>query len=270
MDRVLACEDDLTPRARGRALGARAFLAFWQGDADAAKADFAAALERFREVRDDEGIAYCSGGLGMLAMFVSGGTSGDAELRKAGRLLAELGDRWGSVFTQNLLNFARTSTALPDGEHEYRSVLDQAEAVGALHQIAVAQANVGRYYIGRGDAERALPHLHASLEALVGMRSRGLVVYLLDALAEGSLLLGEAERAVRLSAAAQAIRDAISAPLNLAARERNRRNLEAAKEDLDEERFHEAWVDGAAMSLDEAAAEALAVQPRSAAQPASG
>jgi predicted ATPase len=268
MDRVLARNDRLSARARARALGARGYLAFWQGDADAARTDLTAALDRFRGLRDDEGIAYCSGGLGMVEMFASGGTAGVAELREAERLLAERGDRWGAVMMQNARNWARvTSAVLPESEHEYRSVLDQAEAVGAPHQIAVAQANLGRYYIGRGDAERALPHLHASLEALVGMRHKGGVVYLLDALAEGSLLLGEAAHAVRLLAAAETIRDAIGAPAFPAARERNRRNLETAKALLDDDRFHEAWIDGAAMSLGEAAAEARAVQPRTAGQP---
>jgi predicted ATPase len=267
MDRVLAREDRLSSRARARALGARGYLAFWQGDAGAAKTDLTAALELFRALGEDEGVAYCSGGLGIVEMFASSATAGEAELREAGRRLAECGERWGSVMMQNARNWARvTAAVLSDSEHEYRSVLDQAEAVGAAHQIAVARANLGRYYMGRGEAERAFPHLQASLEALVGMRHKGGIVYLLDWLAEGSLLLREPERAVRLLAAAETIRDAIGAPAFPAARERNRRNLEAAKTDLDEDRFNEEWLAGAAMSVDEAAAEARAVGAPTAAQ----
>jgi hypothetical protein len=120
----------------------------------------------------------------------------------------------------------------------------------------VAQANLGRYHIYRGDAEHALPHLHASLDTIAGMRHKGGVVYLLDAIAEGLLLLGDVERAVRLLAAAETMREAIGAPAVPAARERNRRNLDRLKADLDEDRFREAWADGAAMSLDKAATEA--------------
>lgn len=263
MDRVLARKDELSPRARARALGARGYLAFWQGDPNAAGTDLAAALERFRELSDDEGIAYCSGGLGMVAMFASGATSGEAEVREAERRLGERGDRWGSIMMQNVLNWARAlSAVLPDSDHEYRSALDQAQANGSPHQIAVAQANLGRYNIYRGDAERALPHLHASLETVARMRHKGGVVYMLDAIAEGSLLLGDPERAVRLLAAAQTMREAIGAPAFPAARDRNRRNLDRLKAHLDEDRFRKEWADGAALSLEEAAAEARAVQPR--------
>jgi predicted ATPase len=266
MDRVLTRDDRLSRRARARALGARGFLAFWQGDADAARTDLTAALDHFRGLDDDEGIAYCTGGLGIVENWTSGGTVGGAMLREAARRLDEHGDRWGAVMMQNSRNWASsarvTSSALPESEHDYRSTLDQAEAIGAPHQIALARANLGRYHIGRGEAESALPHLNASLQALVRIRHKGGLVYLLDALAEASLLLGEAEHAVRLLAAAETVRDAIGAPAFPAARERNRRNLEAAKANLDDDRFHEAWIAGAAMSLDEAAAEARAVQPR--------
>jgi hypothetical protein len=260
---VLARETELSSRGRASALGARGYLAFWQGDPQAASSDLAAALELFRQLGDDDGIGYCSGGLGMFAMFASGGATGEDQLREAERLLVQCGDKWGSVMLQNGLNWSRLlSPVLPDSDHEYRSTLDQAKAFGTPHQIAVAQANLGRYHVYRGDAGHALPHLHASLETIARMGHKGGVVYMLDAIAEGSLLLGDVERAVRLQAAAQTIREVIGAPALPAAAERNRRNLDRLKAELDEDRFNEAWAEGAAMSVDEAVAEARAVQPR--------
>jgi hypothetical protein len=67
---------------------------------------------------------------------------------------------------------------------------------------------------------------------------------------------------VRLLSAAQTMREAIGAPASPAARERNRRNVDRLKADLDEDRFRKEWAAGAALSLEEAAAEARAVQPR--------
>jgi predicted ATPase len=263
MDRLLAREAELSLRGRARALGARGYLAFWQGDPQAASNDLAAALEPFRELGDDEGIGYCSGGLGMLAMFASRGASGEDQLREAERLLVQCGDWWGSVMLQNALNWSRLmSPVLPGSDAEYRSVFDQAKAGGTPHQIAVAQANLGRYHVFRGDAERALPDLHASLETVARMGHKGGIVYMLDAIAEGSLLLQDLKRAVRLLAAAQTIRAAIGAPALPALRDRNRRNLDRLKAELDQDRFDKAWADGAQMSVDEAVAEALAVQPR--------
>ena len=84
--------------------------------------------------------------------------------------------------------------------------------------------------------------------------------------------LGQPERAARLFGAAEALREAIGAPLPPSGRDDHEREVAAARAHLDEHAFVQALAEGQAMSLEQAIAYALEgappAPPRPAAEPA--
>lgn len=73
---------------------------------------------------------------------------------------------------------------------------------------------------------------------------------------------GQPERAARLFAAAEALLDAIGAPLSPADRAESQRDLAAARAQLDSAAFAAAWDAGQVMSLEWAVDQALRTEDR--------
>src|ERR687896_1168133 len=101
----------------------------------------------------------------------------------------------------------------------------------------MAEANLARNYVNRGEPAPGLPHLSESLELVVPLRHKAGTAYVLDIGAEAAALRGAFERSVHLFAAADAIREASGAPLVASLRERNASNLEQLKERLGDVAF---------------------------------
>src|ERR671915_108823 len=259
LERVLERDAHLPPLAAAKARAPHGFLARWQGDHRRAVADLTRALQDFRELGAEEGIAYCLTALGLVAMH-AGHAAGEEQLLEAYRLFAQLGDRSGTVRVANSLNWARLAQGdIPETDAALRETLSGAEQLGSTEEVAMAEANLARYHVYRGEPAPGLPHLSESLELVVPLRHKAGTAYVLDVGAEAAALLGAFERSVHLFAAADAIREAIGTPLVASLRERNASNLEKLKDRLGDEAFRTAWSHGAAMSLDQAVAELVEV-----------
>ncbi len=252
LERVLEREADLSPMAAAKARAAHGLLARWQADYGPAIADLTRALQDFRELGAEDGIAYCLAALGLIEMH-AGKAAGEEKLLEAHRLFVQLGDRTGTVRVANFLNWARLAQGdIPETDALLRETLNDAEQLGSAEEVAMARANLGRYHVWRGEPAPGLPYLSASLELLVPLRHKAGTAYVLDVGAEAAALLGAIERSVQLFAAADAIREAIGAPLVASLRDRNASTLEGLKERLGSEAFRKAWSHGAAMGLDQA------------------
>jgi predicted ATPase len=257
MDGVLAHEDALSERGAARALAARGLIEFWQADYERAIPDVENALERFRALGDDEGIGYSLAALGLVEMLSTNGAEGEEKLREARRVLLSSGDRWAAILVRNGLNWAlQTTGTLPETDDEYRSALAEAEEHGSPDEVGQAHANLGRYHLYREDPERALPHLGESLDRTLRLRQKGAIASAFEAIAEGAMLLGDCERAARLLAAANVLREALGAAPRATAADRTERNVLKLRSALGADAFRLAWDAGERMTLEEAVAEA--------------
>jgi predicted ATPase len=123
--------------------------------------------------------------------------------------------------------------------------------------LADALNNLGWVALLRGDSERARA-LYAE-----SMRSHREVGFKVDApenllgLACVAAAQGESERAARLFGASEALPEAMGAPLEPGERALQEPYLAAARSQLDETSWQEAWAEGRAMTLEEAIAYAL-------------
>src|SRR5262249_4818170 len=108
-----------------------------------------------------------------------------------------------------------------------------------------------------GDCAAARTHYGESLTLFRELRDRREVAHVLESLAAVLLAQADAQKAVRLWGAAEALRESIGSPLPPNEREKHARQVAQARSVLDEEAFVSAWGEGRAMLWEQAVDDAL-------------
>jgi DNA-binding CsgD family transcriptional regulator len=186
-------------------------------------------LALFRDLRHTDGMAMVLSHLAWVA-----GDRGDHEravplFEEALALWQARGDAWGA-----------------------------AHALNGLADSARAQGNVARAAVL---SQQALAH-YAELRDRYRMAGR------MEDLAGVAGLLRLPEQAARLFGAAEGLRETVGAPVAADDRELYERDVAAVRAALDETAFAAAWAAGRALSIEEAVAEAMAVEPSAPPSPA--
>jgi len=193
-------------------------VAYLQGDYAAARTPFEECLAEFRELGDKWGVAGSLNSLGLIALYQGDYATACALLEECLAVFRELGDRRGVAASLNSLGLVA-----------YRQG-DNAVAWNVLGESLAINRELGDKW---GIAE--------SLQALA-------------ALAAG---WGQKERAARLWAAAEALREAIGAPLPPKDKEQIDREVAAVRAAIGEPAFSAGWTEGRAMTIDQAVEYAL-------------
>ena len=191
------------------------FASWLQGDFEQATVHCTAALAKFRELGDVEGIAWSLLSLGAIARYQS-------EPERAAALLAES-----------------------------RSL---AEGIGFREGIAWALEQLGLLAADRGDPAAA-GLLRQSLEIHRELQDRWRTSSVLEDLAALALATDAAGPAARLLAAAQAMRDAIGTVIAPCESAQHTRTLASVRAALGDDAFAAAWQQGLLASIDDLEAE---------------
>jgi predicted ATPase/Tfp pilus assembly protein PilF len=202
-----------------RSLNNLGIVADYQGDYAAAHALYEESLTIYRELGDKQGIANLLNNLGYLAYYQGDYAAAHALLEEGLTIFRELGDKWGI-----------------------------AESLGSLGLVAHAQ---GDYAAARALLEERLA-LYRELGEKLG------IAYAL----EGFMRLaaqGEVERVARLGGAAEALREAIGAPMLPHIRAGYEQDVAVAHAQVDEVVWEAAWTEGRALTPDQAISYALEV-----------
>jgi predicted ATPase len=237
------CEDRLVmarraPEGRGHAAAALeclGYVAYLEGDLEAAQELLARSLAMFREMDWQSGVARALMDLGDVAL-----AHGDAQ--QAGPLLEE-----GLALSRERRSQDRISPRLS------RELPDQEGIPWALYRLSrVAQR------------EADWPRAEALARESLGLRSElGLDGYYecnagcLESLGGVAAAQGQPECAVRLVAAAAALREEVGAPAPPIDRPELDRRETSLRETLGEQAFALAWAEGRAMTLEQSVACAL-------------
>jgi hypothetical protein len=99
-----------------------------------------------------------------------------------------------------------------------------------------------------GDYEQAGAHLNASLALMQEIKNWRGIASVLDCFATLTMAQQQARLAARLLGAAEALREAISAPVPPDERDDNEQTLAAARTQLGEKNFTAAWAEGRKMT----------------------
>jgi predicted ATPase/class 3 adenylate cyclase/DNA-binding CsgD family transcriptional regulator/Tfp pilus assembly protein PilF len=159
-------------------------------------------------------------------------------------------------------SLTRAIIAQDEGDHDTaQRLLDHAlflfEREGDSRQIALALANLGSLAAARGDFAAAHQRLSASLSIQRDLADMDGTAFVLDRFAALTAAQGRPARALRLAGAAAALRTVTDMPLSAAGQARLDGKLTPAWHALGEAAAAQARRDGAALSPEEAVAEAL-------------
>jgi tetratricopeptide (TPR) repeat protein len=250
-------------------LGCLAIIAKDHGDRTTAAALFHESLALWREVGDPTGIAGTLGYLGILAADERDAAAARSFYIESLALRREGRDQWGIAASLNNLGLL----ALREGDHAAaRALLAESlqirRELGDKRCMVISLNNLGLAACGQGDAETARVFLEESLALAREIGDRRSIAYSLEAFARLSVLKGDAgptagigslsaERAAVLCGAAEALREAIGAPLPPADRAQLEPVVTAARAALGEARFAVARAEGRGLALEQAVGYAL-------------
>jgi predicted ATPase len=261
-DRFDAAATDSATRAK--LLSEAGTFAFFRTDFDHALVLHGEALELYRELRDDSGVAFALMCLGAQYMEKGDHESAAPFLEEALALSHRIGDKRNIAGTlQNLAEVERQR-----GNYERAKMLGMESIALAREmedkwQLAMVVGWVGLLEVWSGDkpdlAEGFLKE-GLALDRELGNWAYG--AYCLEGFAGLAGARGQGARAARLWGAAEALRIDIGAPPSLDARPLYERSLAAARAQLGEAAWEAAFAEGRAMSAEEAAEYALGENDR--------
>jgi tetratricopeptide (TPR) repeat protein len=195
-------------------------LAFHQEQFARAVSFYEESLPFWRELGDAQSLAVTLGNLGEAVHYQGDLVRAEALYQEALAVCENLGDKQGLAFVLSHLGKLNR-----EGGEDRRAVARYAESITLCRQV--------------GD----LPRFAECLEGLAGTTA----------------VCAEPIRAARLFGAAEAVREAVDAPLPPVHRTDYEADVATVRAALDEATFAAAWATGRNLSLDEALAEAVAV-----------
>lgn len=239
---------------RAKGLMALGSVKYWQNDFVATRRYYEEGLEILRELDDKPGIAEAVYNLAFVYLIDRDSAGARSRYEESRRLAQELGDEqglantaWGLAMTA--IHERNWEAAQRFGEEtEARfTKLDDWFGISLAHFVFF---QIARY---RGDYEEADRLTRAYLDRTTAMDDVVSAFTMMDMYVILAMERGDHERAVRLGGAAQALREIYGggSPPPLVDVEDPR---ERARGILSDERIHDLWAEGLAMSMDEAIA----------------
>jgi predicted ATPase/class 3 adenylate cyclase len=202
----------------GVVLESLGILAFYREDLERAAIFYEQSLAVWRALDDSRMIGTMLANLGEVAHYRKDLAQAESLYREALGLLRELGDKRGAAF-----------------------------ALGQLGKVALA----------RGSVTDAAARFTESLELRQQAGDKAAIIESLEGLAAVAIAGGEVEKGVRVFGAADALRLAISVPLPASYAEEREQILASARSHLGMDAFTHQWLDGQAMSMQQATAYAM-------------
>jgi predicted ATPase/DNA-binding SARP family transcriptional activator len=247
-----------TPDVRSKTLNGAGNIAARRGEFASATRLFQESLALRRRIGDRRGIAIALNNLGLVAREQGDYSAARACHDESLTLKRDLGDLRGVAIALN--NLGIVSRDLGDeatAQACHEESLARFRDLGDSWGIALALNNLGRLARGRADYPLARELHLESLSLRRDLGDRLAISYSLDDVGRLALVEGNHRRAVRLFAAADAVREAIGAPLPPADRDAYERSVSSARVALGDSAFAAAWADGQAMEPERAISSAL-------------
>ena len=251
----------LSPSHRARALVV-AGMAWSEADAPVARARLEEGLRLCREQGDRRGQALALLLLGLLAVRDRDAAVSQARFEESLRLFRALAEGWGASFALIDLgmlpllqgDFDAAARRFEEGLAAARAAGDRVAIQRALYSLAVLAR-------ARGNEDQAAARFAAGLTMAGELRDRLNAGYFIMGLALSAARRGRQDESARLLGAAEAILQAIGAPLHRYGFEQpwHEQALAAVRAALDEAAFERARAAGRSLPLEEAITEALAV-----------
>jgi tetratricopeptide (TPR) repeat protein len=243
----------------GDAHNAAGAMALIQGDHAAALRHHERSIAIRRELSDQQGIAGSLNNLANVLRQLGNAEEAAAAFRDALQINRLLGNRsWAAI---NLSSLGLISVAEGDASAAFRYLeesLGICRELGNPQNTATALGVLADMAIGVGDQIAARSYLEENLRICLEIGDRSITAIGLAQMAAIENLACRPERAVRLSAAVQALGDAIGQSLPLEVQPQYDACVETARASLSPAAFVKSWDAGCALSWEDAIMDALA------------
>ncbi|HWQ11215.1 MAG TPA: tetratricopeptide repeat protein [Roseiflexaceae bacterium] len=234
------------------------FATFVRGDLDAARGFSEEGLALFRALGIRDKVAWALPDLGLILQTQGDYARSEEIFAEALVGASEAGDRYT---ISSILNY-QGQGALTQGDHAraealFAESLALRRKLGDRRGSTAVLANLSRATLARGDVARTRALI---VECLALARELGYQQGFSWGLGEAAALAsfqGQAEQAARLLGAAETLREASNIPIWPDDRARYEQIVAAVRAALGDEDFAAAWSAGAALTLEQAVAEAL-------------
>jgi predicted ATPase/DNA-binding winged helix-turn-helix (wHTH) protein len=224
-----------------------------RGDYAVAQSNFERSLACWRMLSDRLAIARCLHNLANVVKVRGDYPRARWALGEAADIFHELGDRTGAAWSINQQgDVARAQNDTAAARGLYQRALSAFREAGDPWGTARSLTDLAYIDCERGDHMDARFAFREALEIFAGLGHRRGTARALEGSACLALAQGQAERALKLAAAAAHLRQLISATLHQAEQSKLDQILLPAWESLMQEERERAWAEGSAMNLEAA------------------
>jgi non-specific serine/threonine protein kinase len=268
MERALSARGSaaMTAPARAKALFVAGMMANYQGDHLSAEPLVQESLRLFKELEDNVGTAYALSNAGYVALGRGRYQQAIAVIEEAAHLFLEEGEKWGAAIELGFLAVAWRN----QGDHERAKRLAE-RGLAISREIGERQATTSALYTlailaqTEGKDERARNLFEEGLRLSAELGNEADVAHCLKGLASMYGAEGKIVRAARLWGAEEALLEKLedAAYSYVPDRVLHRRQVAAARSQVDEAAWTAAWTEGGVMSLEQAVEYALEQEPAS-------
>jgi predicted ATPase/DNA-binding SARP family transcriptional activator len=258
LESALAATPEAPSELRANALNMAGILAGEQGEFEAARAKFQAALDDARAVGATRSISSALVNLGNMA-FYAGELDAARDLYKESiEHFASLGDVRGQALAkENVGLMALTADDIPEAVTWLTDALELSREIGDDQEIGAASRSLAAAMIELGEMEQATALLAESLALARELGEPHGIAVCLDGFAGLAATSGDVQRAARLFGASDAVRSSIGAQRQPDHQILYDRWLARTLAQLDTNTYTRQYEDGRALTLDEACAFAL-------------
>lgn len=249
-------------RARARCLTALGGIAYWQSDFEPSDDVYREALEIYRELGEPGDLVEA-----LFNLAMTRGVTGEPEtamslLQQSLGMARELGDRRGEAWAlwglaAGSMFGGQLEASQKYGDESFRLFEELGTDTWGLGNALAGQAGLAAM---RGDPQKARDRVLRSIDVWEDQGNALVIASQLRFLAIAANGAGHPERAVRLAAVAEALREKVGGKVPDAFFPFDDPRETAAKV-LDAETVERAWAEGSAMSLEEALAYAREEDP---------
>jgi predicted ATPase/DNA-binding SARP family transcriptional activator len=264
LDAAIAAAPDEPSEARADALNMIGILAAEQGEFDASRESFNAALDEARTVSATRVVSSALVNLGNLAFYGRDLVAARQLYKESIQHFESLGDFRGQALAkENIGLMALTAGDVPEAVTWLRSALELAREGSDDREIAAAARSLAAATIELGDEAQASELLAESLRLARELGETHGLAICLETYAGLAATAGEPKRAAQLFGASDAVRTSIGAQRQPDQEILYDRWLARTLARLDTSAYSREYEDGRMLSLDAACALALAREPAS-------
>ena len=259
MEKALAREPDMPESARAKLLLVAGTLAQGRSDWEPARVFLEESLALFRQLGDEEGAAYALANMGLVDLGQKRYEQGLTLIEESVDSFLEIGGKWPA---SPILGFAAAASLSQNDISRARQLAEKglslAREVGARDAIYLTLHALATVARAEGDQERAARLFGEGLTLSAETEDHSSIAYFLQGLATIAASADRLARAARLWGAAEALLERTEIVYAHAPDPSlYHRQVSAARSHLDDTAWTAAWIEGRAMTAEQALAYAL-------------